>query len=196
MLQRSYTVLAPLYDAVVTLPTRTMRQRSLAQLVFADKTVLLCGIGTGLDRPFLPPGGYYTGIDLTWAMLTRAQKRSVPQQVMRLQQGDVLQLPYRDHSFDIVIMHFILAVVAKPQQALNEASRVLKPAGELTILDKFLKPGQPAPLRRFMNPLISRFITRTDVVFETLTHPHLNIIHDQAALMNGWFRHILLRKQP
>jgi len=194
-LRHSYSLLAPLYDGMVAAPTRAARQRSLAQLgeEVQGLNILLCGIGTGLDIPYLPTGARYTGIDLTYRMLKRAKRRITTQDVS-LHQGDVMQLPYPDQCFDVVIMHFILVVVPFPQQALDEATRVLVPSGKLFIFDKFLKPGQRAPVRRMLSPLIGKIATRTDVVFEELSHPALTVLTDTPALAGGWFRQILLRK--
>ncbi|MDM8559335.1 class I SAM-dependent methyltransferase [Candidatus Parabeggiatoa sp. HSG14] len=193
-LQQSYTLLSPLYDSVVALPTRIARQRSLAQLGDVQgMKILLCGIGTGLDIPYLPKGANYTGIDFTYAMLKRA-KQPITTQDVNLHQGNVMQLPYPDHCFDVVIMHLILAVVPDSQKALDEATRVLAPNGKILILDKFLKPKQRAFVRRLLSPLISKIATRTDVVFEDLSHPTLTVVSNTAALANGWFRQILMKK--
>ncbi|MFU8779343.1 MAG: hypothetical protein ACNA7M_17030, partial [Roseovarius sp.] len=93
-------------------------------------------------------------------------------------------------------LHLILAVVPDPSRALTEAVRVARPGARLLILDKFLRPGQRAPLRRMINPVLSRLATRTDVVFEDLLaqHRNLRVIEDTPALAGGWFRHIVLRK--
>lgn len=194
-LQRSYTFFTPLYDTFVEAPFRAARQRSLAQLGnVQDLKILLCGIGTGLDIPYLPNGAHYTGIDLTHAMLKRAQPRITTQDLC-LHQGDVMQLPYPDECFEVVIMHLILAIVPTPQRALDEATRVLLPGGRLLILDKFLKPHQFAPIRRLLSPLLGKIATRTDVVFEELNYPTLTVISNTPALASGWLRHILLQKQ-
>lgn len=195
LLQRSYTLFAPLYDFFVEPTFRAARQRSLAQLGEVNGlNILVCGIGTGLDIPYLPQGARYTGIDLTRAMLERARRRITTQE-LRLHQGDVMQLPYPAECFEVVIMHLILAIVPYPQRALDEATRVLVPGGRLLILDKFLKPHQYAPVRRLLSPLLGPIATRTDVVFEDLNHPTLTLISNTPALAGGWLRHILLRKQ-
>lgn len=193
-LQTSYTIFSPIYDFVVDWPTRVPRQQNLTHLPqTTEQTVLLCGIGSGLDIPYLPVGPHYIGIDFTWAMLKRAKKR-VKNQKLSLHQGNVMQLPYADNSFDQVIMHLILAVVSDPQLALAEATRVLKPQGQLLIFDKFLKAQQFAPVRRWLSPLIANFATRTDVVFEQLQNTQLTLVSDEPALANGWFRLIRLNK--
>jgi ubiquinone/menaquinone biosynthesis C-methylase UbiE len=194
-LQKSYSLLAPIYDSFVDIPTRAVRQRSLEQLGDVHgKNILLCGIGTGLDIPYLPAGAHYTGIDFAYQMLKRVQKRITTQDIS-LHLGDVMQLPYPDQHFDIVIMHLILTVTPFPQRALSEANRVRVHNGKLLILDKFLKKGQIAPVRRLFSPLIGKLATRTDVVFEELNHPGLMVQSDTPALAWGWFRHILLQKE-
>lgn len=196
-LKHSYTFLAPVYDAIVSKATSPMRQASLAHLDdVRDKEILLCGVGTGLDLPHLPAGARYTGIDLTPAMLKRAESRLRPQHNLRMEVGDVMQLPYADNQFDSVIMHLILAVVPSPQRALQEASRVLKPGGKIHILDKFLRPGQRAPMRRLMNIFLRHIATRTDVVFEELLSdsPQLQVVLDENCFAGGWFRTIIVQK--
>ncbi len=195
MLKYSYTLLAPIYDAIVARATLPMRQQSLAQLDnVKDKSILLAGVGSGLDIPLLPEGAHYTGIDLTPAMLNRAQRYN---RDITLEQGNVMELPYADHHFDAVIMHLILAVVPDPLKSLQEASRVTKPGGQILILDKFIKPGQLAITRRLVNPFIRHFATRTDVVFETLLEqcPELTSTRDDAAGFSSWFRCINLEKK-
>ena len=196
-LKYSYTFLAPVYDAIVSKATTPMRQASMKLLDdVTDKEVLLCGVGTGLDLPYLPGGARYTGIDLTPAMLKRAESRVRPHHHLQLDVGDVMQLPYADSQFDTVIMHLILAVVPSPQRALQEAARVLKPGGKIHILDKFLRPGQLAPMRRVMNVFLRHIATRTDVVFEELLHgtPQLKLLVDEHCFPGGWFRTIVVQK--
>ena len=200
-LRYAYTLWAPFYDLLLGASAISKaRSRSLALLSeWKNKNVLVVGIGTGLDIPILPSGALYTGIDITPAMLARA--RHCAQQCgtpIELLPGNAMLLDFADATFDRIILHLILAVVPSPERALNEAVRVLKPGGEILILDKFLRPGQKAPLRRALNILTRNLATRTDVVFEDILAPSagLKIIHDQPALMRGWFRHIVLHKDP
>lgn len=197
-LKFSYTLFAPFYDAVVDRATRSMRQASLAQL--GDVTaqhILLAGIGTGLDLPHLPKGAHYVGMDLTPAMLQRAQQQCPSDLQIEFHCADVQQLPFAANTFDHVILHLILAVAPNPIATLQETSRVLKPGGSVIIMDKFLRKGQPALLRRLINPVIRHLATSTTVVFEdVLAHcPALRVHSDVPALGDGWFRHIVLRKE-
>ncbi|MEJ2361343.1 MAG: methyltransferase domain-containing protein [Gammaproteobacteria bacterium] len=196
-LKQSYTILAPVYDAIVASATDAMRRDSLRSLSPQDgDRILLAGVGTGLDLPHLPAAAEYYAMDLTAAMLIRARQRLTPTQNVFLHRANVMHMPYPDNSFDGAVLHLILAVVAEPQRVLAEASRVVKPGGRIHILDKFLRPGQRAPARRMINMLIRHIATRTDVVFEdVLPHaPQLRVISDEPCLAGGWFRRIQLQK--
>ncbi len=196
-LRTSYTLLAPLYDAAVEAATRGARRRSLGWLAADAGEVLLVGIGTGLDIPWLPAGPRYTGIDCTPAMLARAHVRAAARTELdlTLAEGDALALPYPDASFDAVVLHLIVAVVPEPARALAEAARVLRPGGRALVLDKFLRPGQHAPLRRIISPLVGRVATRTDVILEHCLPAQLAVVRDEPALAGGWFRHVVLEKR-
>jgi len=198
-LKHSYSLLAPLYDMAVRGPLDSARRKSIARLQdIEDKHILINGIGTGLDLEYLPHGPRYTGSDITPLMLRRAHKRARETGIdIHLQCADSQQLPFEDETFDIVVMHLILAVVPNPDRALQEAGRVLQKSGSIYILDKFLRPGQIAPLRRSLNTVLRHIATRTDVVFEdVLSHStDLHVVSDDPALAGGWFRLIELVKK-
>jgi demethylmenaquinone methyltransferase/2-methoxy-6-polyprenyl-1,4-benzoquinol methylase len=49
--------------------------------------------------------------------------------------GDAMALPFEDNSFDVYTISFGIRNVTRPQEALNEAFRVLKPGGRLMVLE-------------------------------------------------------------
>ena len=196
LLRLSYSLIAPLYDWVIERPMREARRVSLAAL--PDKVarrVLLSGIGTGLDLPMLPKIHRYTALDFNAAMLSRARPRGTDLQVDWVL-GDSMALPFSDGHFDHVVLHLITAVVPDPQRCLSEAARVLKPGGTIILFDKFLHPGQAAPLRRWLTPLSRRIATRMDVIFEEVLQqvPGLEVLSDVPLMVGGWFRGIVLQK--
>lgn len=196
LLRLSYSVLAPFYDAFLDRPMRAARQRSLSALpTEASAHVLLNGVGTGLDLPLLPRLHCYTALDFNSAMLSRAKSREKDLSVDFLL-GDSMSLPFADAQFDCVVLHLIVAVVPEPQRCMSEAARVLKPGGTIILFDKFLHPQQHAPLRRLLNFISCRLVTRMDVVFEDVLPavPELEVISDAPMLARGWFRGIVLRK--
>jgi|SRR4051794_18352475 len=195
-LRRSYTVIAPLYDALLATAGTGLRAASLEQLPKeGNQSILISGIGTGLDIPHLPAGHRYTALDITAAMLVRAKTR-IGTLDMHLVQGDSMALPFADECFDQVVLHLILAIVPDGRACLEETARVLKPGGKVLILDKFLKPGETAWFRRILNLLSQHLVTRLDVVFEPVLSsvPQLKVEADVPVLAGGWFRSIRLVK--
>jgi ubiquinone/menaquinone biosynthesis C-methylase UbiE len=197
-LRTSYRLIAPIYDQVADRPLRRARLRSLAGLpADGQALVLLGGVGTGLDLPHLPAAHRYVGLDLTRAMLERARARRNDLSIQFVE-GNSEQLPFANACFDHAILHLILAVVPDPSRCLGECARVVKPGGVVLVLDKFLRPGSSAWLRRALNPLASRIATRTDVVFEDVLArvSALRLIDDQPAFAGGWFRRIQMVRKP
>jgi ubiquinone/menaquinone biosynthesis C-methylase UbiE len=181
--------------------TRAARSRNLEELgAMEGKALAIIGIGSGLDLDLFNERTrpeYCVGLDITRAMLKRAQARgdasSFP---VRLIEADAMNTPLRSQQFDVVLLHLILAVVPKPELALAEASRILKPGGRIVIFDKFLHHHQKAPLRRLISPLLGMLATRTDVELEPLlaAHPELTLTRNESLLARGWFRGITLIK--
>jgi ubiquinone/menaquinone biosynthesis C-methylase UbiE len=195
-LRLSYTLLSPFYDLFVGPAFRAARRASLAALPREGRaTVLVNGVGSGLDLPLLPPNHRYVGLDLTRAMLGRGVRRAAGLE-FRAVQGNSLALPFRDAAFDYAVLHLILAVVPDAVPALAETARVVRRGGVILVLDKFLRPGQRAPLRRLLNPVSARIATRIDVVFEEVLAnvPTLRVAFDAPAAAGGWFRVIRLEK--
>jgi ubiquinone/menaquinone biosynthesis C-methylase UbiE len=197
-LRRAYTLWAPFYDAAVAAALADSRRTSLAAMGdVSGQRILLVGAGTGLDIPWLRPGANYVAIDLTPAMLRRARDKSghygVP---TALAVGDAMGLPFREATFDRVVLHLILAVVPNAVAALREAARAVRPGGTIHILDKFLRPGQRAPVRRWLSPVLGLLATRTDVVFEDVLAacPGVSVVSDEPDLARGWFRRIVLKR--
>ncbi|OIQ96533.1 demethylmenaquinone methyltransferase [mine drainage metagenome] len=195
-LKHSYTLIAPIYDALLAGATRASRRRSLAPLeACAPLQVLINGVGTGLDLPHLPQQHRYVGLDLTAAMLHRAVRREAGLH-FRPVRGDAQRLPFADASFDAAVLHLILAVVPEPDRCLAETARVVKPGGAILVFDKFLRHGERGWWKRALNPLTRRIATRLDVVFEEVlaAADSLERLRDEPALAGGWFRLIELRK--
>jgi SAM-dependent methyltransferase len=71
-------------------------------------------------------GAEVTGVDFAPAMVERARGR-VPGAAFQV--GDAEGLPFGDGSFDAVVMNFGLLHLGRPERALAEAARVLRPGG-------------------------------------------------------------------
>ncbi|WP_272004792.1 bifunctional demethylmenaquinone methyltransferase/2-methoxy-6-polyprenyl-1,4-benzoquinol methylase UbiE [Roseovarius sp. ZX-A-9] len=82
--------------------------------------------------------GHATVLDLTEPMLVEGRKRAEADQMaanLDWVVGDAMALPFADNSFDVYTISFGIRNVTRPQEALNEAFRVLKPGGRLMVLE-------------------------------------------------------------
>ncbi|MET4128731.1 bifunctional demethylmenaquinone methyltransferase/2-methoxy-6-polyprenyl-1,4-benzoquinol methylase UbiE [Roseovarius sp. MBR-6] len=82
--------------------------------------------------------GHATVLDLTEPMLVEGQKRAEAEALadsLDWVVGDAMALPFEDNSFDVYTISFGIRNVTRPQEALNEAFRVLRPGGRLMVLE-------------------------------------------------------------
>ena len=71
-------------------------------------------------------GAEATGLDFAGAMVREARRRHPG---LTFQEGDAEALPFEDASFDAVVMNFGMLHLARPDTAIAEARRVLRPGG-------------------------------------------------------------------
>ncbi len=119
--------------------------KSMTASLSEGAALLDIGCGTGdMLRIFseLCPASALTGLDFSPNMLKAAEAnlRDVPN--LTLQQGNALDLPFPDASFDGVSISFALRNTADYLRALQEAFRVLKAGGMLLVIDSFV-PESP-----------------------------------------------------
>ena len=77
-------------------------------------------------------------LDLTENMLIEGRKRAEAERLadsLEWVVGDAMALPFADNSFDVYTISFGIRNVVRPQDALKEAYRVLKPGGRLMVLE-------------------------------------------------------------
>ncbi|OUD09757.1 bifunctional demethylmenaquinone methyltransferase/2-methoxy-6-polyprenyl-1,4-benzoquinol methylase [Marivivens niveibacter] len=82
--------------------------------------------------------GHSTVLDLTESMLVEGRKRAEAADMadsLDWVVGDAMKLPFPDNTFDVYTISFGIRNVTRPQEALNEAYRVLRPGGRLMVLE-------------------------------------------------------------
>jgi ubiquinone/menaquinone biosynthesis C-methylase UbiE len=184
-----YTAYAPFYDLVARRLARGRRRAIELTAVQPGERVLIVGCGTGLDLELLPRDAQVTAIDLTPAMVEKTAARakalgmSVDARVM-----DAARLTFAEASFDVVMLHLVLAVVPDPCATAKEAARVLRKGGRAAIFDKFAS-GRVSVFRRAANlltNLVATDITRRldDIVAGT----GLEIVREEPSSFGGVFR--------
>ena len=133
-----YNRLAGLYDAV-DLAEVLYKRRARAHLFAGlEGRILDAGVGTGWSIPFYPPAAEAFGMDLSPGMLQRAQARGRRLgKPVGLAAMDLMDTGFPDACFDAVTSAFTFCTLEEAQQhpALAEMARIIKPGGELRILD-------------------------------------------------------------
>lgn len=192
-----YTAIAPFYDTFVRFAGPRRRAVELLAPQPGDR-VLIVGCGTGADLPYLPREVTVTAVDVTPDMVARTRRRaaalglSVDARVM-----DASALEFPDASFDLVMLHLIVAVVPDPRGCITEAARVLRPGGRASVLDKFVPEGErPSLLRRLLDLPARVVATRlTRQLGPLLEGTEFVVRQREGALLGSLFEIILLERE-
>lgn len=146
-----FATVAPQYDLINDLQSfglhRLWKRRlvKLAQISPGDRALDVC-CGTGdVSFRLAEAGADTVGFDFSDPMLAVARHRLAETRPvagpgrLEFQQGDALNLPFKDAGFDVVTISYGLRNLADFDRGLAELLRVLKPGGRLLVLD-FGKP--------------------------------------------------------
>ena len=134
----AYARWAPVYDAAFALVMRPGRVATAAAVNRLGGKVLDVGIGTGLELPMFHADVRVTGIDLCEPMLRIAQRRVESKRLTNvdgLLVMDAMNLAFPDASFDIAVAPYVLTVVPDPERTLDEMARVVRPGGEMVLVN-------------------------------------------------------------
>lgn len=100
------------------------------------KDLLDAGCGPGPMITILSekyPDKYYTGIDLTPAMIEKAKEKQIPHTTFVV--GDCENLPFTDESFDVIICSNSIHHYPDPVAFFNSVKRCLRDGGRLILRD-------------------------------------------------------------
>lgn len=115
--------------------------------------------GTGTSAaPMVKAGALVTVLDFSAGMIEEGRERHPEVEFV---QGDAMDLPFDEGTFDAVTISFGLRNIQSPRQALSEFQRVLKPGGRLFVCEASKPPvgvvrkGHDAYVR-FVIPTLAR----------------------------------------
>ncbi len=134
-IQQHYDEIADVYDLHYDHPRgrfyHTRISRHVMEALPRGGDLLDIGCGTGLFiEKYLRYGGTAVGIDLSRNMIGRARDRC---SCSDFSLGTGERLPFRDNSFDAISSLLVFSYLRDPPAMLQEANRVLRPGGSISI---------------------------------------------------------------
>ena len=173
---RAYAVWAPVYDLVFGAVFERGRRASIAAAEQAcgpsGGRILEVGVGTGISLPDYARGNAIVGVDLSEPMLRKAQERVAEHKLANVEAlavMDAANLALPDKSFDVVVAQFVITAVPNPEETLDEFARVIKPGGEIILVNHI--GAESGPRRLFeicFAPLARRLGWRPEYRFGRL----------------------------
>jgi phosphatidylethanolamine/phosphatidyl-N-methylethanolamine N-methyltransferase len=136
--EEAYARWAPVYDLAFAAVMAPGRRAAVAAAQRRGGLILDVGVGTGLELPMFDSGASVIGVDLSEPMLRRAQARAAREnlaQVAGLSVMDATRLAFPSAHFDAAVAPYVLTVVPDPAATLNELARVVKPGGEIVLVN-------------------------------------------------------------
>ena len=147
---KAYARWAPVYDFVFGAVFERGRKASIAAAERIGGRILEVGVGTRISLPDYARSNRLVGIDISEPMLRKAMGRvreHALTNVEALSVMDVNHLAFPDNSFDVVVAQYVITAVPDPEAALDEFARVVRPSGEIILVNHI---GAEHGLRRIL----------------------------------------------
>jgi phosphatidylethanolamine/phosphatidyl-N-methylethanolamine N-methyltransferase len=196
----AYRRWAPVYDYTFGAVSTAGRRHAVEIINTGTGRVLEVGVGTGLSLPDYKKHLDVVGIDLAPEMLEKARERVKSEKltnVTGLHEMDASNLRFADHTFDTVVAMYVITVVPDPQKVMQELARVVKPGGEVMLVNHFSKDdGVRGWVERQMAPFAD--LVGWHSVFDVsrvMVCPDLQLIERKSLRPWGIFTMMRFRKK-
>ena len=136
--EKAYARWAPVYDIVFGKVFERGRKASIEAAERVGGRILEVGVGTGISLPDYARSNRLVGIDISAPMLRKAKDRVDAlglSNVEALAVMDAKHLAFPDDSFDVIVAQYVITAVPDPEATLDEFVRVLKPGGEIVLVN-------------------------------------------------------------
>jgi phosphatidylethanolamine/phosphatidyl-N-methylethanolamine N-methyltransferase len=174
---KAYARWAPVYDFVFGKVFAAGRD---AAIVAAEQhcgagggRILEVGVGTGISLPDYARHNTIVGVDLSEPMLRKAHERVAEHKLTNVESlsvMDAMNMALPDQSFDVVVAQFVITAVPNPEATLDEFARVIKPGGEIVLVNHIGAESGPRWLfEACFAPLARRLGWRPEFPFKRLT---------------------------
>ncbi len=166
MMESAYARWAPIYDALCGPFFLKGRRAAAAAARKPGAKILELGVGTGLSFDDYGPENEVFGIDISEPMILKARERMATgahPHVKEIRVMDAHHLEYPDATFDCVVAQFVITLVQDPERVLSECARVLKPGGEIILVNHFYSErGVAAAVERWSARYVNSIGLRPD----------------------------------
>ncbi|HEY2526691.1 MAG TPA: class I SAM-dependent methyltransferase [Xanthobacteraceae bacterium] len=200
---KAYARWAPIYDFVFGSVFERGRKASTVAAERIGGRILEVGIGTGLSLPGYTSSNRLTGVDLSLPMLRKAKQRVADHgltNVDGLAVMDARHLGFQDAVFDVVVAQYVITAVPDPEATLDEFARVLKPGGEIILVNHLgAEHGLRSAFEQRLAPLARRLGWRPEFPWRRLaqwaaSHHGIRIMERRAMPPLGHFSLIRFAK--
>jgi phosphatidylethanolamine/phosphatidyl-N-methylethanolamine N-methyltransferase len=169
---KAYARWAPVYDLVFGAVFERGRKAAVAAAERIGGRILEVGVGTGLSLPVYSWTNRLTGVDLSVPMLRKAKARALEHRLTNLDGlavMDAQRLAFQDAVFDVVVGQYVITAVPDPEATLDEFVRVLKPGGEIVLVNHLgAEGGLRASFEQGFAPVARRLGWRPEFRWERL----------------------------
>jgi len=170
--EKAYARWAPLYDAICGPIFETGRHAAAEQARRVGGRILEVGVGTGLSFPDYDSSTEVTGIDISEPMVAKARRRLASADyphVKAVLVMDAHALAFPDAAFDCVVAQFVITLVADPERVLTECARVVRPGGEIILVNHlYSERGWAAAVERLLAQKARALGLRPEFPFQRL----------------------------
>jgi phosphatidylethanolamine/phosphatidyl-N-methylethanolamine N-methyltransferase len=172
VMEKAYARWAPVYDRLCG-PIFVDGRRAAAQAAReVGGRILEIGVGTGLSFDDYDASTEITGIDMSEPMIARARERLETGRypfVKELTVMDAHELNYADATFACVVGQFVITLVEDPERVLSECARVLKPGGQIILVNHlYSEKGWAAAVERLLAQKARQLGLRPEFPFQRL----------------------------
>jgi len=193
---KAYARWAPVYDLVFGAVFERGRKAATAAAERIGGRILEVGVGTGLSLRDYSRTNRLTGVDLSAPMLRRAKARVAEHSLSNVEGlavMDAQHLGFQDAVFDVVVAQYVITAVPDPEATLDEFARVVKPGGEIILVNHLgAESGPRASFERWFAPLARRLGWRPEFRWERLAqwaarHGGVSVVERRAMPPLGHF---------